>query len=129
MTALVIITTGAYQTGESGSDLSISAFNSGIAGSGWIVLVGLVLFAFTTVLGWSLYGERCTEYLFGTKAIMPFRLVWGSVVVIGSVAGDRGIVWAVADTLNGLMAIPNLIALLLLSKTVFKLTRNYRFNN
>ena len=129
MTALVIITTGAYQTGESGSDLSITAFNSGIAGSGWIVLVGLVLFAFTTVLGWSLYGERCTEYLFGTKAIMPFRLVWVSVVVIGSVAGDRGIVWAVADTLNGLMAIPNLIALLLLSKTVFKLTRNYHFND
>ena len=129
MTALVIITTGAYQTGQSGADLSIAAFNSGIAGSGWIVLTGLVLFAFTTVLGWSLYGERCTEYLFGTKAIVPFRLVWVSVVVIGSVAGDRGVVWAVADTLNGLMAIPNLIALLLLSKTVFKLSSNYRFNS
>ncbi|WP_052043850.1 MULTISPECIES: sodium:alanine symporter family protein [unclassified Prochlorococcus] len=127
MTALVIITTGAYQSSKSGADLSISAFNSGIPGTGWIVLVGLVVFAFTTVLGWSLYGERCTEYLFGIKAILPFRLIWVSVVVIGSVAGDRGVVWAVADTLNGLMAIPNLIALLLLSKTVFRLTKSYRF--
>ena len=129
MTALVIIITGAYLTGQSGSDLSITAFNTGIPGTGWIVLVGLVVFAFTTVLGWSFYGERCTEYLFGVRAILPFRLIWVAVVVIGSVAGNRGMVWAVADTLNGLMAIPNLIALLLLSGTVFKLSRNYRFGN
>ena len=129
MTALVIITTGAYKSGESGADLSISAFNSGLPGTGWIVLVGLVVFAFTTVLGWSFYGERCTEYLFGVKAIVPFRFVWVAVVVIGSVAGNRGIVWGVADTLNGLMAIPNLIALLLLSGTVFKLSKHYRFEN
>ncbi len=127
MTALVIITTGAYQTGESGADLSIAAFNTAIPGSGWIVLVGLVVFAFTTVLGWSFYGERCTEYLFGIKAILPFRFTWVAVVVIGSVAGDRGIVWAIADTLNGLMALPNLIALLLLSGTVFRFSKNYRF--
>ncbi len=129
MTALVIIITGAYLTGQSGADLSITAFNTGIPGTGWIVLVGLVVFAFTTVLGWSFYGERCTEYLFGVRAILPFRLIWVAVVVIGSVAGNRGMVWAVADTLNGLMAIPNLIALLLLSGTVFKLSRNYRFGN
>ncbi|MCP4798708.1 MAG: alanine:cation symporter family protein, partial [bacterium] len=129
MTALVIITTGAYQSGESGSDLSIAAFNSGIAGTGWFVTAALVVFAFTTVIGWSFYGERCTEFLFGVKAILPFRLVWVAVVVIGSVAGDRGVVWGVADTLNGLMAIPNLIALLLLSGTVFSLTKNYRFED
>ena len=129
MTALVIITTGAYLSGESGSDISITAFNSGIPGTGWIVLLGLVIFAFTTVLGWSFYGERCTEYLFGVKAILPFRLVWVAVVVFGSVAGNRGVVWAIADTLNGLMAIPNLIALLLLSGTVFKLSKKYRFQN
>ncbi len=127
MTALVIITTGAYKSGESGSDLSIAAFNSGLAGTGWVVTVGLVVFAFTTVIGWSFYGERCTEFLFGVKAILPFRLVWVAVVVIGAIAGDRGVVWAVADTLNGLMALPNLIALLLLSGTVFNLTKNYRF--
>ncbi|MEC9028091.1 MAG: alanine/glycine:cation symporter family protein, partial [Cyanobacteriota bacterium] len=121
MTALVIITTGAYQSGESGSDLSIAAFNSGLAGSGWVVTAGLVVFALTTVLGWGFYSERCTEYLFGVQAILPFRLVWVAVVVIGAGAGNRGVVWDVADTLNGLMAIPNLIALVLLSGTVFRL--------
>jgi AGCS family alanine or glycine:cation symporter len=88
--------------------------------------VGLVVFAFTTVLGWSFYGERCTEYLFGVKAILPFRLVWVAVVVLGSVASFEAI-WTIADILNGLMAIPNLIGLLLLSGTVFRLTRAYRF--
>ena len=127
MTALVIITTGAYQSGESGSDLSIAAFNSGLAGSGWVVTAGLVVFALTTVLGWGFYSERCTEYLFGVQAILPFRLMWVAVVVIGAVAGNRGVVWDVADTLNGLMAIPNLIALGLLSGTVFSLSKNYRF--
>ncbi len=129
LTALVIITTGAYLSGESGANLSIEAFNMGLPGTGWIVLVGLVVFAFTTVLGWSFYGERCTEYLFGVNAILPFRFAWVSVAVIGSVAGNRGVVWAVADTLNGLMAIPNLIALLLLSGTVFKLSKSYSFKN
>ncbi len=129
MTALVIVISGAYVSGKSGSDLSIMAFNIGLPGTGLIVLVGLVVFAFTTVLGWSFYGEKCTEYLFGVKAILPFRLAWVAVVVIGSVAGDRGIVWSVADTLNGLMAIPNLIAILLLSGTVFKLTKRYTFTN
>mgnify|MGYP001483955335 FL=1 len=128
MTALVIITTGVYANGEAGAVLSITAFNTGLTGSGGVVTAGLVVFAFTTVLGWSFYGERCTEFLFGEKAILPFRLVWVAVVVIGSVAGDRGVVWGVADTLNGLMALPNLIALLLLSGTVFRLTRDYRFN-
>ena len=128
MTALVIITTGVYANGEAGAVLSITAFNTGLMGSGGVVTAGLVVFAFTTVLGWSFYGERCTEFLFGEKAILPFRLVWVAVVVIGSVAGDRGVVWGVADTLNGLMALPNLIALLLLAGTVFRLTRDYRFN-
>ena len=118
MTALVIITTGAYQTGQSGSNLSITAFNSVLPGSGFLVTIGLVLFAFTTVLGWSYYGEKCTEYIFGTKAILPFRLVWVAVVVFGAIAGDRGFVWAIADTLNGLMALPNLVALLLTYQSV-----------
>ncbi len=129
MTALVIITTGAYETGLSGSDLSIAAFNTGLNGSGWVVTAGLVVFGFTTVLGWSLYGERCTEFLFGVKSIVPFRFVWVAVVVIASIAGDREVVWSVADTLNGLMALPNLVALILLSGTVFRLSRQYRFNS
>ena len=135
MTALVIITTQAHRlttaAGErlSGADLSIAAFNAGLSGSGIVVTVGLVIFAFTTILGWSFYGERCTTYLFGESAVLPFRLIWVAVVVIGAVAGDRGVIWAVADTLNGLMALPNLVALLLLSGTVFRLSKAYRFEN
>ena len=133
MTALVIISTGAYSQlvdgGRlSGANLSIAAFNSGLPGSGWVVTVGLVIFAFTTVLGWSFYGERCTSYLFGDKAVMPFRLLWVAMVVFASIAGTSGAIWGIADTLNGLMALPNLIALLLLSGTVFRLTREYRFD-
>ena len=133
MTALVIISTGAYAQlvdGErlSGANLSIAAFNTGLPGSGWVVTLGLVIFAFTTVLGWSFYGERCTTYLFGDKAVMPFRLLWVAMVVFASIAGTSGAIWGVADTLNGLMALPNLIALLLLSGTVFRLTRDYRFD-
>ena len=135
MTALVIITTKANlildAAGDklSGADLSIAAFNTGIAGSGVVVTLGLVVFAFTTILGWSFYGERCTTYLFGDSAVLPFRLTWVAVVVIGAVAGDRGVIWSIADTLNGLMALPNLVALILLSGTVFKLTKSYSFSD
>ena len=135
MTALVIITTQAHllttAAGDrlSGADLSIAAFNSGLNGSGIVVTAGLVIFAFTTILGWSFYGERCTTYLFGEAAVLPFRLAWVAVVVIGAVAGDRGVIWSVADTLNGLMALPNLVALLLLSGTVFRLSKEHRFES
>ena len=135
MTALVIITTQAHllttAAGDrlSGADLSIAAFNAGLNGSGIVVTAGLVIFAFTTILGWSFYGERCTTYLFGEAAVLPFRLVWVAVVVIGAVAGDRGVIWSVADTLNGLMALPNLVALLLLSGTVFRLSKEHRFES
>ena len=128
MTALVILSTGAMDGKLSGSDLSIAAFNAGIASSGWVVTAGLMLFALTTILGWSFYGEKCAEFLFGVKAITPFRFAWVAVVVIGCVADNRAIVWSVADTLNGLMAIPNLIALVLLSGTVYKLTKDYAFS-
>ena len=131
----MIITTKAQQLTDaagaplSGADLSIAAFNSGLEGSGVVVTIGLVVFAFTTILGWSFYGERCTTYLFGESAVLPFRLTWVAVVVIGAVAGDRGVIWAVADTLNGLMALPNLVAILLLSGTVYKLSKAYRFED
>ena len=135
MTALVIITTQAHllldNAGErlSGSTLSIAAFDSGLPGSGVVVTMGLIIFAFTTILGWSFYGERCTIYLFGEGAVLPFRLLWVSVVVFASLMTERGPIWDVADTLNGLMALPNLLALLLLSGTVFKLTKAYSFSD
>ena len=84
------------------------------------------LFAFTTIIGWSFYGEKCTQFLFGERSNIPFRVVWIIVIPLGTLPGmDLGSLWLVADTLNALMAIPNLIALLLLSPIVFKLTRAF----
>lgn len=125
MTGLVIIVSGAWTSGETGASLSALAFESAIPGIGsYVVTFGLSIFAFTTILGWSIYGERCVEYLFGIKAIIPFRILWVTAVPLGAVA-QLDFIWLVADTLNALMALPNLIALLLLSPVVFKLTRDY----
>lgn len=89
-----------------------------------ILAVGLLLFATSTILGWALYGTRCAEFLFGSKIIRPYQIVFCLVVVAGAVA-DLSLVWDISDTLNGLMSIPNLIALLLLSPVVIKLTREH----
>ena len=91
---------------------------------GYIVTIGISVFAFTTVLGWSYYGEKCVEYLFGVRSIVPFRILWVLAVPFGAMA-QLDFIWLVADTLNAMMALPNLIALLLLSPMVFKLTREY----
>ena len=125
MTALVIVLTGAWSSGETGAALSTLAFNAGIPGwGGYIVVFGLVVFAFTTILGWSYYGERCAEFLFGVKVIWPYRLLWLCAIPVGAM-GKLGIIWLMADVMNGLMAIPNLIALGLLSPVIFKVTREY----
>lgn len=131
ITGLVIMVTGAWQSGENGASMSALAFNEGLPG-GWgqyIVSIGLAVFAFTTIIGWSFYGEKCTQFLFGEKSNTPFRVLWVAAIPLGTLPiVDLGSLWLVADTLNAMMAIPNLIALLLLSPVVFKLTRDY-FNN
>lgn len=125
ITGLVIIISGAWTTGENGAPLSAMAFDQLLPGVGsYVVTFGLVIFAFTTLLGWSVYGERCAEYLFGVKSIKPFRMLWIVAVPVGATL-KLEFVWLVADTLNGLMALPNLIALILLSPVVFKLTKDY----
>ena len=125
MTALVIILTGAWSSGLVGAPMSSQAFTAGLPGpGGYIVTFGLMVFAFTTMLGWSYYGERCGEYLFGVKIIMPYRLIWVAAVYAGA-TGKLKFVWSLADALNGLMALPNLVALLLLSPIVFRATRRY----
>lgn len=117
--------TAAFDKVQTGASLSAAAFSSGLPGiGGYIVTLGLALFAFTTVLGWSLYGERCVEYLFGIHAIVPFRVLWVLAIPLGAIV-SLDFMWLVADTLNALMAVPNLIALLLLSPVVFKITRDY----
>ncbi len=126
MTALVIILTGAWTSGETGAALSTLAFNTGLPEmGGYVIVFGLVIFAFTTILGWSYYGERCAEYLFGSKVIWPYRLLWLCAIPAGAM-GKLATIWVVADVMNGLMALPNLIALALLSPVIFKLTARYR---
>jgi len=125
ITGLVIIVSGAWTSGETGATLSSLAFESVLPGfGGFIVSFGLCIFAFTTILGWSIYGEKCVEYLFGVRSITPFRILWIIAVPLGATA-NLSFIWLVADTLNALMALPNLIALLLLSPVVFKLTKDY----
>jgi len=125
ITGLVIVISGAWTSGDTGAGLSALAFGNELPGSGaYIVSIGLALFAFTTMLGWSVYGERCVEYLFGIKAIIPFRILWVLAIPLGAIV-HLDFVWLVADTLNALMAIPNLIALLLLSPVVFKVTKEF----
>ncbi|MEE9140350.1 MAG: sodium:alanine symporter family protein [Alphaproteobacteria bacterium] len=125
MTALVILVTGALASGLNGAALSALAFSQALPGLGdFIVTFGLVVFAFTTLLAWSYYGERCVEYLFGLKLIPIYRLVWVVMIFVGAL-GKLNLVWLLSDVMNGLMAIPNLLALLLLSPLVFKLSREY----
>ncbi|MBS63820.1 sodium:alanine symporter family protein [Salinisphaera sp.] len=125
MTALVIIATGAWSSGTTGAQLSAEAFNAGMPGPGhFIVSFGMVVFAFSTMLAWSYYGERTAEYLFGSRIVTPYRLIWVVAVFVGAVA-ELDLVWLIADVMNALMAIPNLIALVLLAPVVFKLTRTY----
>lgn len=127
MTGLVLITTNAWNSGEEGAALTTLAFNTVLPHGDKIVSVCLSLFAFTTILGWSYYGERCAEYLLGIKVIVPFRLLWVFAIYLGATR-ELGEVWGIADILNGLMAIPNLVALLLLSPVIFKLTKDF-FND
>jgi AGCS family alanine or glycine:cation symporter len=125
MTGLAIICSGVWTSGVSGAALSAAAFESAMPGVGGAILtIALVVFAFTTILGWSYFGEKCWEYLVGTKAVLPFRLIWVVAVPFGAIA-QLDFAWLLADTLNGLMAIPNLISLLLLSPVVVALTREY----
>jgi AGCS family alanine or glycine:cation symporter len=128
ITGLVIMVTGVWQSGQNGASLSALAFNTGLPGvwGQYIVSLGLALFAFTTIIGWSFYSEKCTQFLFGERSNVPFRILWILAIPLGTIPGiDLGSLWLVADTLNALMAIPNLIALMLLSPIVFKMTRDY----
>jgi AGCS family alanine or glycine:cation symporter len=127
LTALVILCSGInIPYGEAaGADLTISGF---VATYGsWISIVtavALCCFAFSTIIGWGLYGSRCVGFLFGDKLIKPFMFVYAFVAVIGATM-DLGLLWDIADTFNGLMIIPNLIAVFMLSGTVVKLTKEY----
>ncbi|MDH5225774.1 MAG: sodium:alanine symporter family protein [Gammaproteobacteria bacterium] len=123
MTGLAIVVSGAWQSGKTGAALTQLAFQSGMPGIGdEVVAVALGIFALTTILGWAYYGERCWHFLVGDWTILPYRIIWTIMVFFGAVT-HLDLAWTIADTLNALMAIPNLIALLALSPVVVQLTR------
>jgi AGCS family alanine or glycine:cation symporter len=124
MTGLVIVITGTWQSGLEGVAMTAAAFGSALPGGYYICMVAVIVFAFTTIIGWSYYSERCFEYMFGVKSIIWFRCMWVLAIPVGATI-DLGIAADIAGIFNGAMAFPNLIALLLLSPVVFKLTNEY----
>ncbi|MCB1736931.1 MAG: alanine:cation symporter family protein, partial [Gammaproteobacteria bacterium] len=129
MTALVIVISGAW--GEArpedlkGAALSAHAFSHMLGGAGaWVVGFGLIFFAYSTIIAWSYYGDRSAEYLFGEKAVLPYRIVYTVLVVVGA-SVPLELVWNFADIANIFMAAPNLISLILLAGLVSKLTDDY----
>lgn len=129
LTSLAVLMSGvSIPYGKSaGADITIAAFATafGSRGAGLILSIGITLFAVSTILSWCLYGSRCVEYLFKTsKVILPYQIIFCFVIIIGATQNLQ-LVWDIADTLNGLMAIPNLIGLLVLSPIVADLTHNY----
>jgi AGCS family alanine or glycine:cation symporter len=125
-TGLAIIATGVWNSGATGAVLAGAAFSTGLPGT-WgniVVTASLALFAYSTVVGWSYYGETGIVYLLGTKAVAPYRFAWLAFIYVGAV-GSLPVVWGVADTLNGLMAIPNLIAVLGSIPLLLRLQREF----
>lgn len=123
-TGLVILSSGVWTSGETGAALSADAFESGYLLGADIVAISLAFFAYSTLLGWSYYGEKAIEYIFNERAVMPYRVVFTMVVFLGAVV-KLELVWAFADIMNGLMAFPNLIGLLGLSRVVVEETKKY----
>ncbi|HSR88189.1 MAG TPA: alanine:cation symporter family protein, partial [Pontiella sp.] len=125
LTALTILVTGAAGSEHTGGALTAHAFHMGLFGYGqYLVGFGLMFFAYSTMLGWSYYGDRCAEFLFGENIIPVYRWLFVGCVTIGAVGGLK-VIWTIADIFNALMAIPNLIGLILLSGVVARETTTY----
>lgn len=125
MTGLVLILTGAWSSGATGASLTTVAFEQALPGMGsYVVTIGLILFAYSTMLGWCYYGEKSIEYLLGIKAVLPYRILYVVFVAVGAML-KLELVWGLADVFNGLMAFPNLIALLILTPVVVRYTQEY----
>ena len=133
MTGLVLVTTIMKNPNinmdmiEDGSQMTTAAFSQIPVLGPMILVVGIITFAYSTILGWSYYGERCCEYLFGQKGMLPYKILFIAVIVIGPVL-SLDLVWTIANILNALMAVPNLVAVLLLSGVIAKETRHYLKN-
>ena len=126
VTGLALIVTGVWNSGADGAALSGEAFRQGLPGEwgGMIVTLSVVLFGFSTVIGWSYYGETALVYLAGTRAAIPYRIAWLVFIYLGA-TGSLQLIWSIADTLNGLMAIPNLIGVLFSIPLLLRLQREF----
>jgi AGCS family alanine or glycine:cation symporter len=124
MTGLVLVNSGAWTSGATGTSLTASAFGTLPVVGPLVLTIGLLTFVFSTLVGWSYYGEKAVEYLFGPRAVRPYRWLWVIAVYVGA-ALPLPVVWAAADITNALMAVPNLIALVLLSGVAVRETRTY----
>ncbi len=126
LTAITISSTGVWTSGETGVALTIQAFSAGLPGvwGNMLVTIGAVTFAFSTILAWEYYGEKCFEYLLGDKWVPYYRYVWVAFVFVGAMV-KLELVWNFSDAMNALMAVPNLIGLILLSNTLVKDTQTY----
>jgi len=125
MTGLALVLTGVWQGNAAGAAMTSAAFGSAYGEVGtWLLTIALALFAFTTILGWNYYGERAVIYLMGTKGVLPYRLIFIALIASGAFLKLEAI-WILADIVNGLMAIPNLIALIALSGVVVAETEHY----
>ncbi|WP_220462732.1 alanine/glycine:cation symporter family protein [Flaviflexus equikiangi] len=130
-TALVLITTGAWAVSEDDAAYATGeGFSTGLPGEWghWIVTIALALFAFSTLLGWCYYGERCVERLVGRRGVMPYRVIFCLIVYVGATT-SLSLVWSFADVMNGLMALPNLIGLIVMSGLIARETRHYLKND
>ena len=125
ITGIVLVMGGQFKSGVTGAALTAQTFDMMLPGpGGWIVTIGLIFFAFSTILGWSYYGEKCAQYALGKRIVWPYRCLYTAFVMIGTVV-SLDLVWAVSDVVNGLMAFPNLIGIVLLSGVVIKETQVY----
>ena len=127
MTALVILLSGVdIQFGkDAGAELTISGFTA-VYGN-WVSIftaVAMCCFAFSTIIGWGLYGARCAEFLLGSRILLPFNIAYSLVAIVGATV-DLGLIWGISDTFNGFMTVPNLIAVFLLTPVLLKLVREY----
>ncbi|MGB0131394.1 alanine:cation symporter family protein, partial [Chlorobium sp.] len=123
-TGIVVVNSGMWQSGLKGAELTNAAFNEVPYIGNAVLTFGLLTFVFSTILGWSYYGEKAMEYLFGKQLVMPYRWAWVAAVMVGSVASLH-VVWTFADIANALMALPNLVSLLVLSPVVAAETKAY----
>jgi len=128
LTGLVIVNSGEWMKGLNGSLLTKAAFADVPVVGPILLTVGLLTFVFSTILGWSYYGEKAAEYLLGSRIILPYRIAWVALVMVGSVA-TMPMVWSFADIANGCMAIPNLISLLALNGVIIKETKKYLWDD